>query len=48
MRRFAVGPSTDDGQTWEIVHTAPVDPADKNVTWDTAFAIHGKVNRVSK
>ena len=34
-----------DGKIWQTVFTAP---EDKNVTWDTSFVVHGKVNKVTK
>ena len=43
--RYDIKRSTD-GKSWESVFTAPVDPKEKDVTWDTAFAVYGKVNQV--
>ena len=40
-RRYDIKRS-EDGVTWESVFTAPVE----DVSWDTAFAVWGKVNRV--
>ena len=41
--RYDIRRSTD-GKKWETVFVAPEDAAQKNVTWDTAFAVFGKVN----
>ena len=43
-KRYDIQRSTD-GKTWETVFTAP-EKAD--VTWDTAFAVYGRVNRVAR
>ena len=46
--RYDVKRSTD-GKNWEIVFAAPTSAADeKNITWDTAFAVYGKVNKPRK
>ena len=38
-----------DGKNWETVFKAPALAANqKDVTWDTAFAIYGKVNKVAE
>ena len=46
--RYDIKRSTD-GKIWKTVFTAP-EPAkeEKDVTWDTAFALHGNVNKVKK
>ena len=43
--RYDIKRSTD-GKTWQTVFTAPVDPQEKDVTWDTSFVVFGKVNKV--
>ena len=40
--------ASTDAKTWETVFTAPTSPEEKDVTWDTAFAVFGKVNAVAK
>ena len=46
--RYDVKRSTD-GKSWETVFAAPASAAsEKDVTWDTAFAVYGKVNKVGK
>jgi hypothetical protein len=42
-RRFDIKRS-EDGITWKSVFTAPTE----DVTWDTAFAVYGKVNAIRK
>ena len=42
--RYDIKRSTD-GKRWSTVFTAP---EENNVTWDTAFAVYGKVNRVAE
>jgi len=38
-----------DGKSWETVFTAPEGKSEeKDVTWDTAFAVYGKVNKVTR
>ncbi len=44
--RYDIRRSTD-GKTWETVFISPEDNVKaKDVTWDTVFAVYGKVNRV--
>ena len=46
--RYDVKRSTD-GKSWETVFTAPASAASKkDVAWDTAFAVYGKVKKVGK
>ncbi len=46
--RYDVKRSTD-GKNWETVFAAPASAAEKkDVTWDTAFAVYGKVNKVKE
>ncbi len=46
--RYDVKRSTD-GKNWETVFAAPASAAEKkDVTWDTAFAVYGKVNKVNE
>ena len=45
--RYDIQRSTD-GKIWETVFTAPTNPQDKDVTWDTSFAVYGKVNKVEE
>lgn len=46
--RYDIKRSTD-GRSWETVFTAPEGKSEeKDVTWDTAFAVYGKVNKVAK
>ena len=46
--RYDIKRSTD-GKSWKTVFTAPASAQkEKNVTWDTAFAVYGKVNKVAK
>ncbi|MBM83786.1 MAG: hypothetical protein CMJ78_24785 [Planctomycetaceae bacterium] len=46
--RYDIKRSTD-GKSWETVFTAPGGKAKaKDVTWDTAFAVYGKVNKAAK
>ncbi len=46
--RYDVKRSTD-GKNWETIFMAPASAtAEKDVTWDTAFAVYGKVNKVKK
>lgn len=40
-KRYDIKRSADAGQTWESVFTPPAE----DVSWDTAFAVWGKVNR---
>lgn len=45
--RYDIQRSTD-GKNWETVFSAPAGKAEaKDVTWDTAFAVYGKVNKVA-
>ena len=44
--RYDIKRSTD-GKSWETVFTAPTSPEEKDVTWDTAFVVYGKVNKVA-
>lgn len=46
--RYDIKRSTD-AKNWETVFTAPPGKSEeKDVTWDTAFAVYGKVNKVAK
>ena len=46
--RYDVKRSTD-GKSWETVFAAPASAAsEKDVTWDTTFAVYGKVNKAGK
>jgi hypothetical protein len=46
--RYDIKRSTD-GKSWETVFTAPEEKLkEKDVTWDAAFAVYGKVNKVAK
>ena len=42
--RYDIKRSTD-GKNWKSVFNAP---DKKNVTWDTAFVVYGKVNKIAK
>ena len=43
-KRYDIKRSKDGGKTWESVFTAPAE----DVSWDTAFAVWGKVNAATK